>query len=326
MLIVCPNCATSYRVETASLGEPGRSVRCVRCRNVWFASDPSVLPNVAQVQCTELEAGWESACAPDSYPSEPPVMPPEPATVELSPPLSFSDIGSPEAVPEPPQENAQTHMLEWPETLPQGQAPVAVSHPPAPAPVQQDSAELPADAWRGERDASSVRGARRQARQGFRWSVPFLPIAFVVLVTLHGALIGWRAEVVKVAPQTAPLYAAIGLPVNLRGLTFANVTTVTQMHDGVPVLVVEGAIASASSHSVEVPRLRLSVRNSKGHEVYAWTALPERSVLAPRETFVFRSRLASPPPDTRDVVVRFFNRNDLATGIRHAAAQTTSKQ
>ncbi len=52
-------------------------------------------------------------------------------------------------------------------------------------------------------------------------------------------------------------------------------------------------------------------RNKAGQEVYAWTALPERSLLSPGETMTFRSRLASPPPDTRDMLVRFFNRRDL---------------
>ncbi len=37
MLIVCPNCATSYDVEVASLRPNGRKVRCVRCRTVWQA-------------------------------------------------------------------------------------------------------------------------------------------------------------------------------------------------------------------------------------------------------------------------------------------------
>ena len=37
MLIVCPNCATSYDVDVASLRPNGRQVRCVRCRTVWQA-------------------------------------------------------------------------------------------------------------------------------------------------------------------------------------------------------------------------------------------------------------------------------------------------
>src|SRR3981189_848501 len=36
MLIIYPSCQTSYDVTAASLGEAGRSVRCVRCQEVWF--------------------------------------------------------------------------------------------------------------------------------------------------------------------------------------------------------------------------------------------------------------------------------------------------
>src|SRR5215475_12264968 len=56
MLIVCPNCATSYRVEPSSLGATGRSVRCVRCRNVWFAHDPAPLGAIAQAHRADIEA------------------------------------------------------------------------------------------------------------------------------------------------------------------------------------------------------------------------------------------------------------------------------
>jgi hypothetical protein len=44
--------------------------------------------------------------------------------------------------------------------------------------------------------------------------------------------------------------------------------------------------------------------------------MPARSVLAPGETLAFRSRLASPPPDTGEVLVRFFNRRDLVAGVK----------
>ena len=43
MLIACPNCTTSYDLDPSSLGRTGRSVRCVRCRQVWFATNPGVL-------------------------------------------------------------------------------------------------------------------------------------------------------------------------------------------------------------------------------------------------------------------------------------------
>ncbi len=80
-----------------------------------------------------------------------------------------------------------------------------------------------------------------------------------------------------------------------------------------PVLVVEDAIVSASSRPVEVPQLRLSIRNSTGHEVYTWSDRTERNSLTPGETLIFRSRLASPPPEPRVVVLCFLGRSDPAS-------------
>ena len=47
MQIVCPQCTTSYRVAPAALGEAGRSVRCVRCQNVWHAVPAEPVPEPA---------------------------------------------------------------------------------------------------------------------------------------------------------------------------------------------------------------------------------------------------------------------------------------
>ena len=80
------------------------------------------------------------------------------------------------------------------------------------------------------------------------------------------------------------------------------------------VLVVEGVIVNLTRSTLEVPRLRFGLRNGTGHEVYAWTALPSRTLLGSGDGLPFRTRLASPPPDGRDVIVRFFNRRDAALG------------
>ena len=80
-------------------------------------------------------------------------------------------------------------------------------------------------------------------------------------------------------------------------------------------LFVARALADAG-HTVEVPRLRFAVRNGAGHEVYAWTALPTKNLLGPGDGMPFRTRLASPPPDGRDVIVRFYNRRDAVAGTK----------
>ena len=59
MLIVCPNCATSYQVEPSSLGAAGRSVRCVRCRKVWFAANTEAMAAISPAPTSEdLGGRW----------------------------------------------------------------------------------------------------------------------------------------------------------------------------------------------------------------------------------------------------------------------------
>jgi predicted Zn finger-like uncharacterized protein len=314
MLIVCPNCATSYRVEPSSLGATGRSVRCVRCRNVWFARDPAPLEAIAQAHRADIEALTGAPPPPD----------PSPSLAAEAPESSSPDEASPPELAEAAEPPSETGLPPQPAEgypLPQSADPIAIADAPALAPMGGDAALL-ADAVLGE-DIETVAARRSPRRSNSRWrrSLLGLPLAILALVALDAALIAWRADVVRVAPQTASLYAAIGLPVNLRGLSFTDVATATETHDGVQVLVVEGTIASASARAVEVPRLRFSVRNASGQEVYAWTALPARNVLAPGETLPFRSRLASPPPDTRDVLVRFFNRRDLVAGLQRSEGE-----
>jgi len=81
-------------------------------------------------------------------------------------------------------------------------------------------------------------------------------------------------------------------------------------------LVVEGAIVNDSKRTVEVPRLRFAIRDQDDHEIYSWTALPANNVLLAGEALPFRTRLASPPREGQQVLVRFFNRRDLAAGIQ----------
>jgi hypothetical protein len=67
---------------------------------------------------------------------------------------------------------------------------------------------------------------------------------------------------------------------------------------------------------VSMPHLRFAVRNAARQEIYSWTAVPPRPLLPAGQGVAFHTRLASPPPDAHDVVVRFLNRNDILAGAR----------
>jgi hypothetical protein len=128
------------------------------------------------------------------------------------------------------------------------------------------------------------------------------------------ALLIWRGDMVRLLPQTAAFYKMIGLDVNLRGLAFRDVKVTSETVDGKQVLVIEGAIVGETKKPVDIPRLRFSVRDAQGAEIYAWNAVLEQTVLHPGERALFKSRLASPPPEGRNIDIRFFNRRDIAGG------------
>jgi hypothetical protein len=199
--------------------------------------------------------------------------------------------------------------------------PIPVENAPPLVPVSPDGApttRITSLDDTGPPDIESVAARRARANPRHRRNrlrIP-LPLAIVALVTLCVALLGWRKDIVRHAPQLASFYSAIGLPVNLRGLAFTDLKIGNEIHDGVPVLVVEGMIVSTVSMPMDVPRLRFALRNATGAEVYSWTAQPSQPVLGAFEAMPFRSRLASPPAEGHDIQVRFFTRRDAVAGLR----------
>jgi len=149
-----------------------------------------------------------------------------------------------------------------------------------------------------------------------RWPLSGLHTGILALLIVDCILVGWRGNVVRAFPQTDSFYKLVGLPVNLRGLAFDGITTATERHEGVPVLVVEGNIVNSARRFVDVPRLKFVVRNAARQEIYSWTAVASRTPLPPGEAVSFRTRVASPPPDAHDVVLRFVDRRDIVAAAR----------
>jgi predicted Zn finger-like uncharacterized protein len=296
MLIVCPSCSTAYEIGPAALGPAGRSVRCAKCKTVWLAR------------------------ADDDVAAEMPVMAED---GEILPPSEPARRPAGDLSDEAPGHFLVDAVIaiDGPERSGSDQALATIDAPP----IAPDTPVRPVAAGfdPGVPDSIESIAARRAPRahehtgprSGWR-RLASLPVVILALVAVLAALVHWRGSVVRQLPQTASLFAALGLPVNLRGLLFEGVKSTGEFHDGMMVLVVEGTIVNMTRTTLDVPRLRFAVRNGTGHEVYAWTALPGRTLLASGETLPFRTRLASPPPDGREVIVRFFNRRDVVAGTK----------
>ena len=310
MLIVCPTCAMSYQIKLAALGGAGRSVRCASCKNTWFATADSVV--------FETEAALAPAVA--RLQSSPTPINPQPPPAAARPPEDdYADMGAFSVVTSEPmgdpaaaeQAAKAIAVVEAPPLVPQDPAEQAAS---AAAKFDPDAPDTPEDiettAARRARQANANRKDQRTLLQ----RIASLPVLIMVLLAILLGALQWRVALVRQFPQTASLFAMLGMPVNLRGLTFLDVKSRDEFVDGAVVLVVEGTIVNLTPRTLEIPRLRFSLRSGLGQEVYAWTALPSKTTLGSGDGLPFRSRLASPPPDGRDVIVRFFNRRDAGLG------------
>jgi predicted Zn finger-like uncharacterized protein len=156
------------------------------------------------------------------------------------------------------------------------------------------------------KETSAVRRGREASRRNFvalKGAGKVLAI-FLVLGGAMGAIAA-RAPIVKAVPNTARLFAAIGLPVNLRGLALDNVHTNIFDSGDRKVLIVEGAIANLRDSPTETPNMRIALRGQDKQELYVWTAPAPKAQLGPNEQVAFRTRLAAPPDGVSDVLVRF---------------------
>lgn len=287
--IRCPSCDTAYAVPADRVGPNGRKVRCARCGTSWLAI---------------ADATAEAA---DFLP--------EPVAIPPSVEPSFADMTAVDG--EAPLEADDAATPDWREVSTQVAVAQALTAPlagvarrrtvidAAPAGFQTEK-KRPAQASAPPRRVPTA-PARRSASVADRWG----PWALGCAVALVGAAVLFRAPIVSAIPDLARLYASIGLPVNLRGLEVRTVTATRDIENGGAVMIVQGEIANTGGKEAALPPVRIALR-SGGHEVYAWLVDPSRATLAAGASLPFRARLASPPANAEDVLVRFGERRQAA--------------
>jgi predicted Zn finger-like uncharacterized protein len=254
MLIVCPACASEYRIDAEKVGASGRSVRCAACRETWFIGPDDVAAGLM----AELNSE------------------PDPFDAAVIDEPSVAAAPATEAPPPDPSE------------------------PPAPRRRPQPKAKT------------------TPKRAGPRRLSPALAAGLAVAALMPLALLG-RATVVRAMPQTAALYAGIGLTVNLRGIELSDVAAFQTPAEGAEParLVVEGDLVGVARERVAVPPVEIEVRDAHGQSLYRWSVPGPRAALEPGERARFKASLSAPPAKGHSIEVRF---------AEAASAPTASEQ
>jgi len=266
MIITCPNCETRYQVGVEAIGSAGRKVQCANCHKAWQA-----LPETPPAPHSELA------------------------------PLRETDEDRLRADTE---EDRLDHQFE---TAADGE-------------VRTRQAIL-ATLGVGRKSPARPRVARPTGSTGPRGverlrkafdSLPHARVrlmarisAAVLLVTVVAGVVGLRVELVRSFPALAGLYGGLGLPVNVAGLDFSNVTSLRTWRDGQEVMVVRARIASVAGTAVTVPEVEVRLYGAAQTPLYEWSVAPRAQTLGAGETIEFETQLTSPPPGAERIRLSF---------------------
>lgn len=151
--------------------------------------------------------------------------------------------------------------------------------------------------------------------------------ACVGLVAVAGVALVARSTVVRAMPQSAVLYASIGLPVNLRGIDLRDLVAFQTVGEGgVGQLVVEGDLVGVARDASPVPAIAIEVRDARDQTIYRWSIPAPRPTMSDGERARFRASLSAPPVQGRSVQVRFAEAEQTMSGNPPTPAKTDASR
>lgn len=342
MLLVCPSCASSYNIPVEKLGK-GRTVRCKHCQACWYAAPPdafsaAVAPILAaadeeaHAMLASMDAdGTSSADLDDPLatarietaeeaPADAGEREPTGASGENAMLRDMTDLDrerrdssdldgevvavSARAVEISPDDRPA--QAAKPSLWSRLAAPLGlVSKLIVPRPQVGVAAKAPAPSSPVFQTIPPARRAAAPPPRRRSWLMAAAPYGAFAASCLLVAALAARGSIMSAAPGTARLYAALGLADESAPVAIVSVRSEIGSAEGGDVLLVEGELASRARQPVNVPGIRVVVRDGQGVELYAWPAQSLKLTLDPGERTVFRARLAAPPPAGKTVQVKF---------------------
>lgn len=171
---------------------------------------------------------------------------------------------------------------------------------------------------------------RRQRKSRFAASMAWF-LTGILFTGLIASTLIFRNDIVRVWPESAGAYKALGLEVNRFGLDF-NTIEPTRTFDGTtPVLTVTGTIVNISSVTQPGAEVHISLRDENGLEVAELTAPMSPWSLPPGGVAQFEARMDNPPVAAFDLELSFVDGSGAQTEsqgggtVEAAPAEATSE-
>ena len=168
---------------------------------------------------------------------------------------------------------------------------------PTPAPAEDDLEFVAAPVAPVRRPAEAKKPGSKAATIGAG--------VVAALVVAGGSAVLLRAQIASMFPRTAPLFAAVGLPVNTLGLGIEGVVAKETFQGGRPVLAVTGAIRSTADQPAMAPPIRISLLDKSGKPLTSLVAEPLNAKVPPGAKRYFAVNLPDPPAGAHELEIAF---------------------
>ena len=342
MIISCPNCSTTYKVDDASLGPQGKSVRCSNCEQQWHQLpvqaaparpapqpqmqpagmiDPTMLQAQIQAQMQAMAAIGQMPQPAQVQPVAPPAPAPAPEPEPMPEPIPEPEpLPEPEPEPEPEEDPLSQEDLDdmFGEDEPEAFGSLmdgeddeddgfaSLDDIPDPDPIPESLMSM--DAYdEDDDDYDDDDDDDDDDDEGGSSIGLILGIIFLLLIigTAAGGFF-LRDMIQEMVPQTKSIYKMIGLGENLgAGLTIEDVRSQRAQEGDVDVLVISGNVANISEKPRMVPLLRISLFNGEQEEVQFLNLTPDMAEIPPGEKMSFKGSIMDPAATARKMEVTF---------------------
>lgn len=150
--------------------------------------------------------------------------------------------------------------------------------------------------------------------------------AWIVTATLFvGAVTSamiWRNDVVRIWPQSATAFAAIGLDVNRFGVEFENVERSRELRGTMPVLTVSADVRNVTRRAQPAPRVRVGLLDDFGREIAHIFADVTPATISAGDAGQFSAIIENPPVESFRLDLRFVTQTE--TGALRAESAPES--
>ncbi len=144
---------------------------------------------------------------------------------------------------------------------------------------------------------------KRRQQRIFGVTMIWVTTLGLLLLTAVLAFI-FRQPIVEKFPQASVLYDAFKVEATASGLVLETPKTEYIRIDGVPRLVVNGAVQNLTKKNKDVPMVKLSILNRNDEEITHWLVQPTPETIGPRGKIEFAAEYPNPPVDAASLTYK----------------------